>query len=152
MCAQTKVLLLYDIVGHKSVQYIKEKNEENYETKLLWLWYTSEFFIFSSSVCCFCFFSLYCAPSTALNAFVGSGYCAIVCEAQLLRLVRFYRAFSYNWLCHSAVSPLTASPHYTRLNTFPLALRVFVCSSHTVLIVRTSTRSENIWYTFMFEN
>lgn len=110
------------------------------------------FFIFSSSVCCFCFFSLYCAPSTALNAFVGSGYCAIVCEAQLLRLVRFFRAFTYNWLCHSAVSPLTASPHYIRLNTFSLTLCVFVCSSHTVLIVRTSTRSENIWYTFMFEN
>lgn len=47
-------------------------------------------------------------PSTALNTFVAAGYCALVCEAQLLRLVRFYRAFSYNWLCHSVLSPLTA--------------------------------------------
>lgn len=96
---------------------------------------------FYFSMCCcllrFLFFSLafVFAPSTALNAFIAAGYCALVCEAQLLRLVHFYRAFSYNWLCHSIHLPSHSLPHYIRANTV-FSAPVCVFSALGVLIVR----------------
>lgn len=62
-----------------------------------------ERFLFLFSLC-----AVFAVPLCLRLAFVA-GYCALVCEAQLLRLVRSIAAFSYNWLCHSAVSPLAAS-------------------------------------------
>lgn len=140
MCAQTKVLLLYDIVEHKKGTIYKKREEWSElwnKIALTMIYDWRERFLYVPlcvllSTLCFAFVF---APSTALNGFVAL---EVLCASVWITIVAI-GSFSIGLflIIGYAILPCLPShslPHYTRLSTF-------VCVVECIVIVRKWKKS-----------
>lgn len=137
MCAQTDVLLPYDIVEHKKAQYIKEKNERimkqncfGYDIRAISVFIfcvctVRRAFVFAPSLCC----GLLCASVWSTIVAIGPFY-------PLLFLIIGY-----------AILP---SPLSQRRRSLFSAEHIFTAGVLALCkcVQATKRLFENVWYTF----